>query len=130
MDLIYPEHTLSEKWDIPVELNGRFSWNQDKKSWSDMMVLLNKDSFKSSGEWGDNGGIIDISADTLTLDVYLPNIQQVLTSKKLFDIPEKIPNLNLNLVSKDFNYADIQGKQLRLKAVLQDQKLQISSFDC
>ena len=130
MDLIYPEHTLSEKWDVPVELNGRFSWNQDKKSWSDMMVLLNKDSFKSSGEWGDNGGIIDISADTLTLDVYLPNIQQVLTSKKLFDIPEKIPNLNLNLVSKDFNYADIQGKQLRLKAVLQDQKLQISSFDC
>ena len=45
---------ISEKWDIPVDLNGSLSWNKNKKTWSDMTVLLNKDTFKTSGEWNQN----------------------------------------------------------------------------
>ncbi|MBE6446775.1 MAG: AsmA family protein [Alphaproteobacteria bacterium] len=121
---------ISEKWDIPVDLNGNLSWNKNKKTWSDMTVLLNKDTFKTSGEWNQNQISANIHSNQMDLNLFLPDIDTLLTSKQKFNIPESLPNINLDVTAENFTYSDVKGKQLKLKSILQNQKLTLVSFDC
>ncbi len=121
---------LSEKWNIPVELNGNLSWNKNKKTWTDMKIALNNDTLKSSGEWSQNQISAKVISDQIDLNLFFPTIQTILTSKQSFDVPEIFENISLDASFNNFSYSDITGKKLKFKSNIQNQKLTLSSFDC
>ncbi len=129
--MVLSDYELSDEWEIPFVLDGKISWNNNEKIWTDMTVSLDENNFKTSGIWKDERFQINVFSDKFDFELFLPDFQTIFSfSPTPFNIFENIPNGDLKFEVDNFSYGDIEGGNLKLEAILQDKLMSISDFSC